>query len=77
MTERFQYVWAPRHVYDEWKGGFISHPEYTAIAFTVEGQWYMYIDVHCDSALPRLGEVEMITEGEVFNYGKTLWELRR
>lgn len=77
MTDRFQYVWTPYHMCDEWKGGLLNHPGYTAIAFAVEGQWHIFVDVTCGHALPRFGEVEMITEGDIFDYGKTLWELSR
>ncbi len=74
MTDRFQYVWKPLQMYDDWKvdGGVGTKDEYTAA-----GEWYMFVDMLDRNLAPRPGEVEMLTEGDIFDYGKTLWELSK
>ena len=79
MTDRFQYVWKPLQMHDDWKvdGGVGNKDEYTAVAFTAAGEWYMFVDMPDRNLAPRPGEVEMLTEGDIFDYGKALWELSR
>lgn len=79
MTDRFQYVWKPLKVYDDWKvdGGVGTKDGYAAVAFTAAGEWYIFVDMPDRNLAPRPGEVEMFTEGDIFDYGKALWELSR
>lgn len=79
MTDRFQYVWKPLQMHDDWKvdGGVGTKDGYTAVAFTAAGEWYIFVDMPDRNLAPRPGEVEMLTEGDIFDYGKALWELGR
>lgn len=79
MTDRFQYVWKPLQMHDDWKvdGDVGIKDEYAAVAFTVAGEWYIFVDMPDRNLAPRPGEVEMLTEGDIFDYGKALWELSR
>ena len=79
MTDRFQYVWKPLQMYDDWKvdGGVGTKDGYAAVAFTAAGEWYIFVDMPDRNLAPRPGEVEMLTEGDIFDYGKTLWELSK
>lgn len=79
MTDRFQYVWKPLEMYDDWKanGNVGIKDKYTAISFMVAGEWYVFVDILDMSSAPRPDEVEIFTEGDIFDYGKALWELSR
>ena len=79
MTDRFQYVWKPLQMHDDWKvdGGVGTKDGNTAVAFTAAGEWYIFVDMPDRNLAPRPGEVEMLTEGDIFDYGKALWELGR